>query len=270
MPALGHEWDGDAVTTEPTCTEPGVRTFTCKHDKGHTRTEAIEALGHDWADVGTVAATAIEPAYRLYRCSRCGSERRVEMPVTVDPERITSVTLSKSSFAYNGKVQKPTVKSVKAGSKTLSAADYAVSYSNKSSKTAGTYRVTVTGKGDFAGSRTLTYKIAAAVQPLKATGKTVTLQASKLKSGGPADSRLKGRQGHRRQDLRHLQQGQGRQAQRELLGLQGGEDHGEEGHAEGHLQIEGQGHRGRQEGLLEVNGRDLHRYHPGEVGLTAA
>ena len=42
LPAIGHEWDEGAVTTEPSGFTPGVRTFTCKNDPGHTRTEEID------------------------------------------------------------------------------------------------------------------------------------------------------------------------------------------------------------------------------------
>lgn len=37
------------VTKEPTCTEEGVRTYTCSYD-GSTYTEAIPALGHNWGE----------------------------------------------------------------------------------------------------------------------------------------------------------------------------------------------------------------------------
>lgn len=37
------------VTKEPTCTEEGVRTYTCSYD-GSTYTEAIPALGHNWGN----------------------------------------------------------------------------------------------------------------------------------------------------------------------------------------------------------------------------
>ena len=37
------------VTKEPTCTEEGVRTYTCSYD-GSTYTEAIPALGHEWGN----------------------------------------------------------------------------------------------------------------------------------------------------------------------------------------------------------------------------
>lgn len=37
------------ITKEPTCTEEGVRTYTCSYD-GSTYTEAIPALGHEWGN----------------------------------------------------------------------------------------------------------------------------------------------------------------------------------------------------------------------------
>lgn len=39
-----HEWGTGTVTTEPTCTEKGVKTFTCAC--GETKTEDVDALGH--------------------------------------------------------------------------------------------------------------------------------------------------------------------------------------------------------------------------------
>ena len=48
--AIGHDWDEGSVTTDPTCTEPGVRTYTCKRDSSHTRTEEIKPEGHAWGE----------------------------------------------------------------------------------------------------------------------------------------------------------------------------------------------------------------------------
>lgn len=45
IPALKHTWDAGVVTTEPTTTSPGVKTFTCTREScGATRTEEIPAL----------------------------------------------------------------------------------------------------------------------------------------------------------------------------------------------------------------------------------
>ena len=47
--AKGHTWDEGKITTEPTCTEAGVKTYTCSVCE-ETRTEEIKALDHDWSD----------------------------------------------------------------------------------------------------------------------------------------------------------------------------------------------------------------------------
>lgn len=47
-PAHEHTWDNGTVTQEATCTEDGVRTFRCT-GCDETKTEPIDALGHDWA-----------------------------------------------------------------------------------------------------------------------------------------------------------------------------------------------------------------------------
>ncbi len=60
------------------------------------------------------------------------------------------VTLSKSSYAYDGKVKKPTA-TVKDGAVTLKeGTDYTVAYTNNIN--AGTAKVTVTGKGNYKGA----------------------------------------------------------------------------------------------------------------------
>ena len=84
------------------------------------------------------------------------------------------VELSEATFVYNGKVQKPSVKTV--GGKTLKEGkDYTVSWSNASSKNAGTYTVTVQGKGIYAGTTKATYTITKATVKVTApVSKTFT------------------------------------------------------------------------------------------------
>ena len=41
-----HSWGEGVITTEPTCTKKGVRTFTC--ECGAKRTEEVAPLGHDF------------------------------------------------------------------------------------------------------------------------------------------------------------------------------------------------------------------------------
>ena len=68
-----------------------------------------------------------------------------------------SVTLSTSTYAYDGKAKKPGV-TVKLNGKTLkNGTDYTVSYSNNIK--VGTAKVTITGKGNYTGSVSKTFKI---------------------------------------------------------------------------------------------------------------
>ena len=70
--------------------------------------------------------------------------------------------LSKTSFVYNGAVQRPTVTVKDNKGKSLTyKKDFTVDYSNWSSTNAGTYKVTVNFIGSYCGSKTYTYKITA-------------------------------------------------------------------------------------------------------------
>ncbi|MEA4934754.1 MAG: hypothetical protein VB071_14395 [Lawsonibacter sp.] len=70
-----------AVTREPTCTDAGVRTYTCTKC-GHTYTELIDALGHDWTVTSHVdpvldaEGNVVEEGYDELTCSRCGAVSR--------------------------------------------------------------------------------------------------------------------------------------------------------------------------------------------------
>lgn len=82
IPATGaHTWDNGTVTTEPTETTPGERTFTCAVCS-QTKTEIIPATGaHTFVFTKTVAPSCTEAGYDLYTCSGCGaSEQRNPKP----------------------------------------------------------------------------------------------------------------------------------------------------------------------------------------------
>ena len=73
--------------------------------------------------------------------------------------KVSSIKLSKTSFTYNGKVQKPTV-TVKdsKGTALKNGRDYTVKYPS-GRKNVGTYSVTVTMKGNYSGSKKLSFSI---------------------------------------------------------------------------------------------------------------
>ena len=75
-PTGAHVWDNGVVTTAPTETTPGVRTFTCTVC-GDIREETIPATGaHDYRFTETIAPTCTDGGYDLYTCSGCGATER--------------------------------------------------------------------------------------------------------------------------------------------------------------------------------------------------
>ena len=75
-PTGAHDWDGGTVTTAPTETTPGVRTFTC-NVCGDIREETIPATGaHDYQFTKNVAPTCTDGGYDLYTCSGCGATEK--------------------------------------------------------------------------------------------------------------------------------------------------------------------------------------------------
>ena len=112
----------------------------------------------------------------------CSLTIRVVAGTPAEPVSINGakVVLSKTAFTYNAKVQKPTIKTIK-GLTLKEGTDYAAKWSNGSSKNAGTYTVTITGKGNYTGTAKATYTINKAANPLTIKGKTATIKYSKLK-----------------------------------------------------------------------------------------
>ena len=84
LPALGvaHKWDDGKVTTQPTCENTGVRTFTCT-TCGDTKTETIPSLGHTTELQGVSEPTCTETGYTGDEvCTVCGAivEQGTEIP----------------------------------------------------------------------------------------------------------------------------------------------------------------------------------------------
>ena len=78
IPASGHSYTSE-VTKEATCTEKGVRTYTCTvegHDDSYT--EEIPALGHKAGDVEITPATCLAEGSAVVKCTRCGDTLQTE------------------------------------------------------------------------------------------------------------------------------------------------------------------------------------------------
>ena len=157
LPEHTHSYTSK-VTKPATCTENGVRTYTC--ECGDSYTETIPATGHKSSGWIIDKAASIGVKGSKHReCTVCKKVlETAEIPAL---SRISiskaSVTLSTSTYAYNGKAKTPSV-TVKVGGKTLkSGTDYTVSYSNNIK--VGTAKVTITGKGNYTGTISKTYSI---------------------------------------------------------------------------------------------------------------
>lgn len=78
--------------------------------------------------------------------------------VTVKAATPKAVKISKSTYTYNSKVQKPSVIATGVDGKILPSSQYSVKYS-AGCKNVGTYQVTVTMRGNYKGTYKFTYKI---------------------------------------------------------------------------------------------------------------
>ncbi len=67
-----HNWDGGVITTEPTCTERGEKTFTCTIC-GNTNTKKVNATGHSYGAYKVVKEpTNKRKGLKSKTCSVCG------------------------------------------------------------------------------------------------------------------------------------------------------------------------------------------------------
>ena len=76
-----HQWNDGVVTKAATCTEAGEKLYTCTVCN-KTRTETIEATGHDWNET-TTPATCGKAGSVDRTCKACGVTEHVkDLPVT--------------------------------------------------------------------------------------------------------------------------------------------------------------------------------------------
>lgn len=80
LPPTGHDWDDGVISVKPTCTTAGERTYTCRNDHSHTRTEEIPAA-HTWGPwkVVTEPAEGIE-GWEERECEICHAKEGKPIP----------------------------------------------------------------------------------------------------------------------------------------------------------------------------------------------
>ena len=180
----GHGYITDHVITPSTCSTPGEYVLKCVlcENCGKTCTaemplsdkhEKIEKTSLVQASIGSSGKTA--GSY----CKACG--KTVEEGETIPA--IKTITLSKTSYSYNGKVQKPTITVKDSAGNKLSSGSYSVTYDSGCTN-AGTYNVKVNFKGNYKGSKSLSYKITPAAQKMtvKTSARTYTYTTAKAQT----------------------------------------------------------------------------------------
>lgn len=139
------------VTKQPTCSASGIRTYICT-TCGDEWNEAISKLAHSYKQTVT-PATISKDGKITNKCSAC------DATVTSVIAKISSINLSTVNYTYNGSIKTPSVAIKDSKGKTLTnGKDYNITYP-KDRKNVGRYSVKITFKGNYSGTKTLTYNI---------------------------------------------------------------------------------------------------------------
>ena len=150
-------FDNGVETKAATCTEPGVKTFTCS-GCGGTYTVAIPATDHAWGQWSHDAATAEADATHTRVCANdashketkaCDFTAKVTQEATLDQPEITTYTCKDCGYFYTKETAPAlagvtvTVNAVENGSVTLAGQDVTAGGSKKFAEN-GTYTLVAT------------------------------------------------------------------------------------------------------------------------------
>ena len=189
---VSHNWDEGVITKEPTCTEAGIKTYTCTECNG-TKTEEIPALGHTWSSWTTTSeATVFAKEVQKRTCSVCkttetreiGNKLKATMKVSANTVPL-KVKQSIRNFKVTGMAKGDSVKSWKSSNTKIVKVSGKANGTCKISaqKRTGTARITITLKSGL--KKTIKIKVQkSAVKTTKIAGfkggkKSITLKKGK-------------------------------------------------------------------------------------------
>ncbi len=134
------------------------------NEKGEQISEAKTVESSTWLDVLTTdLGVGTHNLTVRYLGGNNQEGATVPFTVTVNPCEITELALDETQLAYTGAAQTKGVAAVTAGRLTLTADDYDVRGNVQTE--VGSYKLTVTGKGNYTGTLTGEYTIAKAAAP---------------------------------------------------------------------------------------------------------
>lgn len=98
-----HDWDEGKVTTEPTCTKDGIKTYTCKNC-ATTKIETIKSLGHDCSNEWTIdkEATCQEEGSKSHHCLRCDDKKDITTISKKNHEWDEGSVIKKATYEETG------------------------------------------------------------------------------------------------------------------------------------------------------------------------
>lgn len=168
-----------SVTKKATCTETGIRTFTC--NCGDRYTEEIPLAPHRYTEKRT-PATMNSSGKVQQICSVCSNTRTAAI---IDCPRIA---WGKTDFSYDGKVKALSVTVQDTKGKVLKAGtDYQISYS-EGRKNPGIYTATVVFSGNYSGKAAKSFTVNPKKTSLKkASAKSKGMQVSWKKQTAQID-----------------------------------------------------------------------------------
>ncbi len=117
------------------------------------------------------AATLTANGYTIKTCTNC---KKTTGDKTVI-RKVGHMKLSATAYTYNGSAKKPTVTVKDSMGNKIATSNYTVTYAT-GRKNVGTYKVTIKFKGNYSGTKTLTFKI----NPAGTTVKSLTAGTKKL------------------------------------------------------------------------------------------
>ena len=188
--ALGHTWEDGACTTcgmqalpeevtvslsktsytyDGKAKKPSVSVTDRKGDELREGIDYTVIYDEGCLNVGTYSVTVKMKGYYTGTVTKTFEIN----PISIDD---CTISLSKTSYTYNGKAQKPSVIVLNHKGTKLGTVHYTVSYAS-GRKNVGTYKVTVKMRGNYTGSVTKTFK----VNPAKTSVKSLTAGKKSLK-----------------------------------------------------------------------------------------
>ena len=191
-----HQMQFVKVLKKASCSENGKEKYDCKfcdyteersitksaHKYDNSCDETCNECGkerdveHTYKKYKTTDATTSKNGKKYYKCADCGATK------TSTIYKASKIKLSTEEYTYNGKTKKPSVKIYTSKGKKLTEGDDYKLSRPKSSKKVGKYKIKITFKGDYTGTKSIYYTInpkGTKVSSVSAAKKSLKVKISK-------------------------------------------------------------------------------------------